>query len=363
MHEAQEILRPEVIEMFRILESGAIATGVLGFCSGTKGYIKHCSLKRKESSKFVRLDAIPVVKENIPKKINKGGMKNSVKATMNQFVTSFKSRGVDLSNLYRNFRVYGVDSITKELNQINGKDGNNRRDENYFRAKIFDRLLELASSRNYETFSVQGFKRTIYEWDGLDRKVQDTIGIGLNEAYKSTLLYRYLNSYYGVKIKEKSKDMMELVLLLENLVGQSKMEKWFFEGDLAELCNNLTDDPNKAIDWLRKLDHVYAAKNSGNFVTKKLGESSFRSLLIDISKTTIEQAYNEYSYSDRIRWRESLFKMRQLKKVLNSRVCSSARGYRLSGYDLDAIIEYDESWRKKNLQKDIPYDMKMRSLK
>lgn len=122
-------------------------------------------------------------------------------------------------------------------------------------SSIYHELLHLASSYYKDGVSYSGFKQHNY-------KKRKSIGTALSEGYTSLLT----SKFFGDKVKNKSYAIFSFISSsIEEVIGDKKMESFYFTSNLWALVNNLAlyVPRNEVIKFLKDTDDLF--KTTRNF--------------------------------------------------------------------------------------------------
>ena len=161
-------------------------------------------------------------------------------------------------------------------------------------ANIYHELLHMAST------IVDKEKNIIFS--GLSQIGKNNIGIALDDAYTEILLYRYFN----LNKEYMSYDYeVEITNLIEQIVGATKMTTMYFNANLYDLVETLTEYNTKEniIKFLEDLDSIYVLCDHSkkyqkdiiyyhNEIAKFLVDTYINKLMIDLEENTAVDQYN-----------------------------------------------------------------------
>ena len=145
-------------------------------------------------------------------------------------------------------------------------------------------LLHMASSRNGRNLEVCGFERIDYA-TGL------TFGTGLNEGYTE-----YLNvKYFARNVRNSYSNLREITGKIGRIIGQKKMEQFYFSNDTGGLINELEKyaSRDKIIEIIKKMDMVCRPAKTKEIIsenTKLLNE-----LRVDVANIALEKYKQQYN--------------------------------------------------------------------
>lgn len=275
-----------------------VSSGLLAFAS-----YQLVKLHKDDPKAYYRIEILPREimrpKDIVDKKIDKRGIKKDASKAINEFISTIKNIGYDVTSIYENFR-------PEMIEETRGEDAGtyDRRtaklliDPNDARNSLLRALLDMYTYREYMTFTVRGFERTVCA-----KKIPNTVesvntfARGLNEGYKDVILQRH----FGVQ--PKYEELANMVRLLEIILGQKEMEKMFVKGDTRAFSDNLWISHKKIIDsdyrWnigvrtiymMDKLySQIYQSGLLGTFLSTKRFSSFFTELSIFAMKTINEK--------------------------------------------------------------------------
>lgn len=121
-------------------------------------------------------------------------------------------------------------------------------------------LLHQASSKSIDGVVYSGFSTY---------SNSEYIGVGINEGYTQLLSERYFceneGSSYFIEV--------EILKILENIVGKDKMEKYYFKADCSSLITQLTnyEEYNSIIEFIKDVDCIHYIKEN-NLLDQKFNE-------------------------------------------------------------------------------------------
>ncbi|MBO5475829.1 MAG: hypothetical protein J5982_04950 [Bacilli bacterium] len=185
---------------------------------------------------------IKVYKAPFIENITSRELSNDKLGVFESFVEGLKDSSFNLSTFYNNSKTVKYiedNNIDKGIFFSTGAEyellGNKLRyKKSTCHLLIFHELFHMASTKIGNKIIYTGFSQ-------LDPKNNLAFGFGINEAYTSILDERYFGSkekqefYVGVYQISRS-----ITSLLEELVGQENMEKWYSEADLPSLIKCLS---------------------------------------------------------------------------------------------------------------------------
>lgn len=286
-------------------------------------YNRHFALKKDASAKNISVDRLPE-SIKVTNKIPKEGIKKDIAGYIKKFISTLSKEGhIDLSNLYRNLRPFGIvsDKDFDEEVEAGSYDANKRLivfDEDDKYSTVMMGLLECASTRETETALASGFERTRYKVASDGSKAEDYhIGFGLNYGYKQILLNRYFDYSY------EDDEIIEIVSLIEHLVGRDEMESMFFSGNLRDLIDKIGKrcySPNAGIECVKNIDYLYKVQMEESRIVTSLSEGTYRKLLCDISWALMHRIREIYlSSEDKDARLRALKMLNDLNYILSSR--------------------------------------------
>lgn len=259
----------------------------------------------KEENRQVTLVRIP---ENLferndkSRRLKKIGIKMRASKCVNEFIATLKNvPHIDLTALYDNFQDFGIELCqTKKQNDVKGIHSfiNNKilvADNEVFEESLFHELLHLSSSRHVGKWFFAGFRliETKIEDDKL--YVINSIGIGLNEGYTELLNRRYFHS------KRAYPEFVRIAKMVENIVGQARMESLYFKSDLCSLVQDLSAYGNleKAIALIKKIDHLYnALYRNKYFIPRILAKQTYKEIVNLLCEMTLEKCLKTNDFDD-----------------------------------------------------------------
>ena len=217
-----------------------------------------------------------------------------------EFVEGLKDSNFDLTTFYNNSKSvkYEEDnnidkgrafSTGAEYELLNNK---LRYKRSTVHLLIFHELLHMSSTKKGKKIVFSGLSQ-------LDPKNDYAFGFGITEAYTSILDERYFGSeekkeyYVGVYQVSRS-----ITTLLEELVGQENMEKWYSESDLPSLIEYLSKyfgiDP--AIWFIDRVDRI-AYCNEG-YYNPIMATIWYREAITYLGRALIKKYAKEYYLDD-----------------------------------------------------------------
>lgn len=184
---------------------------------------------------------IKVYKAPVIENITSRELSNDLLGVFESFVEGLKNSSFNLSTFYNNSKTVKYiedNNIDKGIFFSTGAEyellsNKLRYKKSTCHLLVFHELFHMASTKIGNKIIYTGFSQ-------LDPKNNLAFGFGINEAYTSILDERYFGSkekqeyYVGVYQISRS-----ITSLLEELVGQENMEKWYSEADLPSLIKSL----------------------------------------------------------------------------------------------------------------------------
>ncbi len=252
-------------------------------------------LTRDDIRNYHQIEYVPEPnKTKKAKLIIKPGIKKEESKVINKFVEMMNHENIDLSHFYENLEDYPIeyaldtvgyyDALRKKL-VVNPHD---------IRSTLTRGLLEMNATVIHEKFVATGFERTQYK-DENHTKVHYHMGYGLDEGYKDVLL----NRFFG--LDERFPRLAELAKMVEYLVGKERMQEQYFKGNLKGLSMRIDyhecSDPKTCIKWLIKMDDIYDAIYLDSPIKKPSLNSTYRALIIELSKYLVSKAQSIYLYT------------------------------------------------------------------
>ena len=123
------------------------------------------------------------------------------------------------------------DSYTNEIILNNYKDA---KEKINIKEVIYHELLHMASTRTISNGALTGFA------------IPDVLGSNLNEGYTEYLTRKYYTR--GYKYVDSNENDVIIAKGIENIIGQEKMQKYYFNADLASIINELSEySPRKEV--------------------------------------------------------------------------------------------------------------------
>ena len=166
-----------------------------------------------------------------------------------------------------------------------------------FKDTVDHELLHMAST-------IKGQKYTHCGFSLIDLNNNRVFGEGLNEGYTTLLDERYFSDRTPSKKELLAKTYMLPKLFsegLENLIGAEIMEKWYFDGDvkslIEEMCKYVSF--NRAIDFIYDLDDMneYAIHDQGIRGYKEIARAVEDAVSIVTEMALYDAYYNYYSHN------------------------------------------------------------------
>lgn len=211
---------------------------------------------------------------------------------------------------------------------------------------IFHELFHMSSTKLGKNIVFTGFSQ-------LNAKTHEAFGFGINEAYTSILDERYFGSekkkkyYVGVYQVSRS-----IASLLEELVGQENMEKWYSESDLPSLIKCLSKyfGLDAAIHFIDNVDHI-AYCNEG-YSNPLMSIIWYREAITYLGRAFIKKCAMQY-YLDDISLESYLESLRVVRDIMDKRIVFSipfkiikSRKYTDKKFDRDVEIIENKLIRK-----------------
>lgn len=236
----------------------------------------------------------------VKQKTDKKGIKKDASKAINEFISTIKDLGYDVTSIYEKFHPDMIEETRGEDASTYDRRTNKLLiDPNDVRNSLLRALLDMYTSREYMTFTVRGFERTVYAKKIPYNTIESvsTFARGLNEGYKDVFLQRH----FGVQ--PKYEDLANMVRLSEIILGQKEMEKMFVKGDTRAFSDNLWISYRKNIDsnhrWNigertiymmdRLYSQIYQSGLLGTFLSTKRFSSFFTELAVFAMKTINEK--------------------------------------------------------------------------
>lgn len=330
--------------------SMGLSVGIVASCKVFSDCIENARLAKRENKGLGTIFPLPILQDIEVKKLDKSGIKKEASVVINEFVRTLTNEGIDISNLYRNFRAHSVEEVSCGVGKFDGENNILIVNKDNLRKSLLRALLEstVTYRDTFPHFVASGFERTNYRTDGFDRKkVIEHFGVGLNEAYKNIFLARYFD--ISQDSNKSCEFLMELAMMIEDMVGIDMMEECFFKGDLATFIYRTRINYRKMENWILKMDRVYYSwtKEMESVcpkldVLRRLGATSYRSLFVDISKEYIDYIFFINKAGG------SVAKANWMVNNLNTKLDYRSRHYLPKTYgitesDIDTIKQYGDA--------------------
>ena len=276
-----------------------VSSGLLAFAS-----YQLFKLHKDDPKAYYRIEILPKEimrpKAVVEQKIDKRGIKKDVSKTINEFISTIKNLGYDVTSIYEKFHPEMIEETRGEDAGTYDKRADKLLiDPNDARNSLLRALLDMYTSREYMTFTVRGFERTVCAKKIPYNTIEsvNTFARGLNEGYKDIFLQRH----FGVQ--PKYEDLANMVRLSEIILGQKAMEKMFVKGDTCAFSDNLWISHKKNIDSDHRWDigertiymmdrlysQIYQSGLLGTILSSKRFSSFFTELAVFAMKTINEK--------------------------------------------------------------------------
>lgn len=124
----------------------------------------------------------------------------------------------------------------------------NKNDQNY--EAVFHELFHMASTVSLDNDIYSGFRQH------KTYNSKDDIGVGINEGYTQALTERYFGHIEGIKYSYPFETFV--ACLIEEIIGQDKMAKYYFNANLYGLIDELSkyNLPNNVMKFIYNLDFL-----------------------------------------------------------------------------------------------------------
>lgn len=161
-----------------------------------------------------------------------------------------------------------------------------------FKSSIMHEILHLSSSVKGKNCVYSGFLQ-------YDKKTKVLIGMGLNEAYTNYLDKKYFGNYG----EDKQEDLRytypittSIISILEDFVGQEKMEEWYFKADLKSLIDYLCQyrDLDECEAFVMALDNLFYLVDNGVIKHPKLASDSYKYIVNFLGRCYMDLYIEEY---------------------------------------------------------------------
>lgn len=323
----------EAMDIIQInFEGVKLAVTVLGTVVLT-GAIKTSvdyKLCKRSNAEYTRINRLPenVTMEAVSNRLNKCGIKKEASITINEFLKFLREKGFNTDYFFRNFKPNFLEEKAFDSRGSQGRydfaNGKLIVNKNNFEESLQRSLIELASTCQFDTFTAHGFERINY---GINTDNEENrIGKGFNRVYTELLMSRYFEG------ETHFRELTDIMLLIEQIVGRDKMEKLYFRGDLGSLVPIIGDS------CIRKFDYLFTVLyENKNIIIKKMSEELYRSLFVSVATQLIEEAelINEGFMSDRKEDIGACGMIAELNMSLSSR--DRAKKFKLKDSDYMAI--------------------------
>lgn len=253
-------------------------------------------INREDAREDAYIDYLPKKVKCAKVKIDRKGIKKEENLAINEFISTFDKEGLELSGFYKNINASKIIYSPKTEGYYDALEKNIVIDPNNIRSSLLRALLEMSATYTFSYLSTQtivasGFERSVYDKDYWPSR-KYYIGYGLSQGYKDILLKRFfgIEGCYPL--------LSELATLIEDLVGTETMQRYFMTGDLANLRSNLYNSLlyryRDGVACIVKMDDLYDAMYLDN-PFKKIGiESTYRGLIVELSKRAISKVRELY---------------------------------------------------------------------
>lgn len=124
----------------------------------------------------------------------------------------------------------------------------NKNEQNY--EAIFHELFHMASTVSLDNDIYSGFRQH------KTYNSKDDIGVGINEGYTQALTERYFGHIEGIKYSYPFETF--IACLIEEIIGEDKMAKYYFNANLYGLIDELSQYnlPNNVMKFIYNLDFL-----------------------------------------------------------------------------------------------------------
>lgn len=124
----------------------------------------------------------------------------------------------------------------------------NKNEQNY--EAIFHELFHMASTVSLDNDIYSGFRQH------KTYNSKDDIGVGINEGYTQALTERYFGHIEGIKYSYPFETF--IACLIEEIIGEDKMAKYYFNSNLYGLIDELSQYnlPNNVMKFIYNLDFL-----------------------------------------------------------------------------------------------------------
>ena len=219
---------------------------------------------------------IQVMKENI--------LEKDLSLMFNNFNT--------LKIKFKNYKITNILSLSDTYGGYNPLKNTLILDINDFESTIDHELFHVSSSLNYlNRLLISGFHQTILK----NKKVIESIGIGINEGYTQYLAEKYFSNKRN--IMSAYRYQVAIVKLVEEIVGANKMQSFYFNADLFALINELSyyNDKGKVIEFIKSLDFLHKKLSNPNYKgnNQRITINTFRKVHIFLIETYLYKLQEE----------------------------------------------------------------------
>lgn len=166
-----------------------------------------------------------------------------------------------------------------------------------FLVAISHELCHLASSIRTDDCQFSGFSQ-------FQKKGKILIGVGINEGYSCLLDERYFKEYVAGKseyLKDTYMVVKQIAGMLETLIGQEKMENWYFTADLKSLVDYLCQfmDYDEVICFLLAVDNIFFYCDEGKVIKPRIAIENYKYVVEFIGRCYIN-IFSQLLFSNEI---------------------------------------------------------------
>lgn len=247
---------------------------------------------------------------------NEVEIKDDKLGVLNNFQNTLKNTSFDLSLFYRNLETLKISpqKFTKTYRFETGAEYHMLFNEisynpECYQNAIYHELLHMSSNLVGNHVIFNGFSQS-------NPKSGEIFGFGIKEAYTCILDERYFGSYdkknYYQGVYQISRD---IVLILEELIGQDKMELLYSQADLVGLIKELSKYYGKsaAIDFINYVDKISYYNEISDYINPIISVIAFRFCMTYLGRCLIKKYTLEYKNDkDQGKYKRLLFEVRKL---------------------------------------------------
>ncbi|MBR3660410.1 MAG: hypothetical protein IKN63_00710 [Bacilli bacterium] len=169
---------------------------------------------------------------------------------------------------FKNYKITNFLFLDNTVGGYNPLNNTLMLDINNFESTIYHELFHVASSKNYlNKILISGFHLNKISLN--NSKHTRSIGIGINEGYTQYLAEKYFsNKKY---IMSAYRYQVNVAKLIEEIIGEYKMQSLYFHANLMGLINELSfyNDYDKVMEFLTQLDFLHRKLSYTNINLKE----------------------------------------------------------------------------------------------